>query len=1283
MKKLRTFLVYLSVIFSAPILLKAQHDVSAMIGQVTDTTDAAVPGAVVTLTNKAKGLTFTQTTNDNGSYRFSDIPPGAGYEVTFSHAGFAALVVKDLYLTVATTRTQNAKLLAGAAEEVEVTASNSEVTVDTSDASIGNNFDVKQLNNLPVQQRNDPTALFTLQPGVTDTASVTGARSDQNNVTLDGLDVNDFATGGSTQNNSGVTQSFVIVGHAPIDSVEEFRGTVGGLGANAGPSSGGQFDLVTKSGTNQFHGNINEYHRDPSLVANGWFNNNATPIVPRNHLIQNQFGGNLGGPILKNRLFFFFDYNNSRIIAAESTTRTVPLNTLRNGIIQYINNDATGGLGQINAAQIAALDPQGVGADTTWQTAFDARFPVSNASGGDGINSGGFTFNSPNNDFETNYVGRVDYNLTSKMKMFARFTIARENSVNAVNQFPADQGIDAPFIDRTYAFVIGHNWQIGSNKNNQFFIGETVQKYDFPVLPASAYNTDGPNWYSTGDGTGPSLTSTLTLSPNTQARRVPIPVIGDNFLWTKGSHTWAFGGTFKDILARDLNVADFNSVQLGMGGHLFSLCGPTPGECASGNPALPATASLRPSDLDEYGPNYGPTATYTYDSAFAFLLGRVANIGADFNYNLAGVAQPQLSGDTRSYRYYQTQIYAGDTWKATPNLTISYGVNYQLFSVPYETRGFESVEQYSYNNYMSARVAQSTAGKSGATAVPLISYVRGGLNGPPLYQPEHHLFAPRVAFVFNPSWDKKTVFNLGAGLVYDRTIINAIQFVQDQYSYLFQQSNPIAEGNPADPYDSIRTDPRLDKNNGLGNVTNLGPAPQPVAPYAPFNTPSQCLSATLVQYPTPCGLALGSAFNSTIDPTLKTPYSIALNAGMQTAFPGNLVLKMNYAGRLGRRLLAQADANQVLDFVDPASGQLFSTALGNVTKQLRAGVQPGSLTPQPWFENEVSGYGSPGTVTNNLAASGLNGFMYRGDIGDFTQGISTNVAQNIGSAAQYSENTFYTSKGFSSYNALLLTLSKNLSHGLQFDFNYTFAHSIDNVSFFANSQGDTGIGGIGLVCDDIRPRECRGSSDFDVTHYITADTTYQLPFGKHRMLFSNSPIWVNEIIGGWDISGITDWHTGQAWSDDSNAFVASFSNDAPAILVGPASNVATHVTKLAGGGVNIFANNTLASNSFEGPIGFLIGSRNTLRGPRYFNEDLGLAKAFPLYAERVNLRFRADAFNAFNHPNFAIPVENGYNGFDNQDFTNPDFGQITNTVTPPGNLNNGARVLQLSLRLEF
>jgi hypothetical protein len=1248
------------------------QDVSGMTGEVTDSSGAALTGATVTLKNAATGQTYTATTNAQGVYRFSEVPPGEGYTATFSASGFSPVDVNSIYLTVATVRTQNAILKVGSQSQVvEVTASSADVTIDTSTATIGNNFTVQQLNNLPVQQRNDPIALFTLQPGVTDTGSVTGARVDQNNVTVDGLDVNDFATGGATQTNSGsgITTGFTIVGHAPIDSVEEFKGTVGGLQSSAGPSSGGQFQLVTKSGTNQFHGNINEYHRDPSLVANSWFSNNASPIVPRNHLIQNQFGGNIGGPVVRNKLFFFFDFNDSKIISSLLTQRTVPLDSFRAGNLGYLNN--AGGISYLSPAQVQAFDPAGIGISPSFQAGFNSRYPHSNnTETGDLVNSGGYSFNAPNNDDETNYVTRMDYNLNDHMNLWGRFTIARENSVQVPNQFEGDPAT-SPFIDRTYSYVLGHNWVIGTNKTNRIFGGETVQKYSFPIT----FNPGGSTYLFFSDGTGPALTSPFYVQPNAQARRVPIPVVGDDFSWTKGSHTWQFGGTFKFIKAHNTNVADYNTTEVGPGGYTLSLCGPTPGDCGT-NASGVNNPSLRPADIG----TTGTEPAYDYDQAFTYSLGRIAEISSDFNYNAQGTALPQLTGDQRYYRYYQTQVYAADSWKVNRNLTLSYGVTYQNFSVPYETRGLESTINTYFDQYFGARIAQSNASLTGPTAVPLISYILGGKanNGPPLYQPENHLFAPRFGFAFNPSWDQKTVFNGSIGIVYDRTIINAVQQIQDADSYLFQQTLPTSLGIPGDPYNSIRTGARLDAHNGISTVP-ISPPATPKPPYQPFTVNG-----------VPNGLILGSAFNATIDPHLKTPYSIAFNGGMQHAFAGDMVMKLSYAGRLGRRLLAQTDANQILDFPDPKSGQLMSQAMANVTQQLRAGATSATVTPQPWFENVIGTSGCSTacqSYTSNLVAN-FGPFVQRGDFGDTVQYLADNGAPlNVGSAAQFSENTFYGNKGFSSYNALLLTVAKNFSHGLNFDFNYTFAHSIDNVSFFANSSGDTGIGGIGLVCNAVIPRQCRANSDFDLNQIITADAVYQLPFGRGKAFLPSASTWMNEIIGGWSVSGVNSWHTGQAWGNNSDAFVASYSNNAPGILVGQKSAVTTHLQKLQGGGVNLFVNQAnggnQASSAYVGPIGLEIGARNSLRGPNFFNADLGLGKAFPIVGDRVKANFRADAFNALNHPSFAIPSSNVYNGLDEQDITSSQFGNTSYTVTPPGNLNNGARVLQLSLRVDF
>jgi hypothetical protein len=1191
------------------------------------------------------------------------------------------LNVSDIYLTVASIRTQNATLTTGSTSvEVNVNASASEVTINTTDATIGNTFDVKQLNNLPVQQRNDPTALFTMQPGVTDTGSVTGARVDQNDITLDGLDVNDISTGGASQQQyvgTGVVQGFngTIVGHAPIDSVEEFHGTVAGNLSSTGPSSGGQFELVTKSGTNQFHGDLNEYHRDPSLVANTWFGNNSTPIVPRNHLIQNQFGGAVGGPIIlpklfngRDRLFFFFDFDDDRIISSAIQQRTVPLDSLRNGIIGY--NTPTG-TNSATPAMVKALDPAAIGENAAWLAGLNARFPHSNnAVTGDGVNTGGYAFNAPDGDFETNYVARIDYNLNSNMKIFGRITIARENSVETPNQFGGDPPT-SPFVDRTYAFVVGHTWVIGSSKTNRIFAGETVQKYSFP----NDYNPDGSTFFTFGDGAdsdGSGISSSLYQNPNAQARRVPIPEIGDDFALTRGSHTWQFGGTFKDILAHDTNVSDYNTTEIGLGGQTLGLCGSSTSGCPGGNP------SLRPSDID-------PSNPFAWDQTFPFLLGRVGNVQSDYNFNAAGTALTQLTGDQRYYRYYQTQLYLEDAWKVTPSLSLSYGVTYQWFSVPYETRGLESVEPLTFDQYMQARIQQSNLSETGPSAVPLIAYYLGGKgngsNAPGLYKPEYRNFAPHLGFSWNPGFDKKSVFNGSGGVVYDRSVIKSIQQLQDIYSYLFQQTKSNSYGIPNDPYNSIKGDPRLAASDGTLPV-HLTPPATPKPPYEPFSN-AYCANYLY----SPCGLQNGLAFNETIDPSLKTPYSFIFNAGYQRSLPGDMVLKASYVGRFGRRLLAQADANQVLEFPDPVSGQLYSQAFGNIVQAIRKDPNPAHLAAQPWFENMIAaGTGAAAGYANNTqyVAASTGGYPHNGDFGDFTQAISTLIPANVGMGAQFSENSFHNNKGFSNYDGLLFTLQKNLSHGLQYDFNYTWSHSIDNISFFANSQGDTGIGGGGLICDDIRPRECRSSSDFDLRQIISGDASYVLPIGTGKMLFGNASRWENEAIGGWAVSGIVSRHTGYPWQTASNAYVASYSNDAPAILVGNPALAKTKLTKLPGGGVSDFPNALVASQQFEGPVGFQIGPRNSERGPGYFNLDLGLAKTFPLVGEGVSLKFRADAYNALNHPNFTIPDENVFNGYDQEDYQGGShFGQISFTQNPTANLNSGARVLQVALRLEF
>lgn len=1238
------------VVMFGALYLNAQ-DTASLTGIVMDPTGAVLPDAVVTLTNPSTGATFTQTTDRTGSYHFINVPPATGYKETFVHAGFSTTQISDITMSVGTTRTQDAKLTPSAGkEQVEVSASNAEVTLNTTDASIGNNINVEQLNDLPVYDRTAGiSTLFYQQAGVDENqGAVTGARIDQSEVTLDGLDVNDIAAG----------TTFGIVARAPVDSVQQFTGTVAGLQPALGTGSGAQFQMVTRNGTNKFHGNVNEYHRDTTTEANPWFNNLVG--LPRTPLIRNQFGGNIGGPVKRDKLFFFFDYAGSRIVQSSSAERTVPLDAFRAGTLNYINdgtgcndssrlNTTPGCITTLSAEDLAALDPAGIGFNQDVLSFVNSRYPKANdLSQGDGVNTGGYRFTQPAPDNDDTYVGRVDYNLTSNQRIFGRFTINRRHLTYSLSEFDTDP-LTHPETDHSYAYVISHDWTIGANKVNQFYYGDTISKFSWPDL----YNPTGANQYSFTGLSGP------YTSYDGQQRRVPIPMVRDDFNWQKGKHSLTFGGTFKFIKTNSNLVNNFNFIYAGLTG-----------------PALQGGLddSVRPADIYN-GPNQ--VSINDYDNLFTTALGVVGEVSTNYNYNNQGQAQPAGSGGPRAYRFYQTEAYFGDTWQVTNKLTLSYGVRYQLYSVPYEVHGEESVPTaIPLMTYIKDRVAQSTAGDTTNTGLPLYSYVLGGKanHGPNMYGMSYKDFAPRIAFAFTPFSSRKTVINGSAGIVYDRTVINAINFLQDQISYLFSNTSTNQIG-ASTVDETLATNPRLGSNLALDS--SYIPAPQPISsPYTPYvDGDGQ-----------PYGLADGET-SFVISPTLKDPYAIALNAGIQQEFPGHLVLKLNYVGRLGRRLLADADASQVIDVPDYTglSTQTMGQAFAALTTESRAGVP---LTPQPWFEDVLPQYGTAIGFDNNteLVAAMVGQLAARGDMSDmlydmayysYYAGFTGFLPTNIGIPSQFGTNAYLTNMGNSNYHGMLLTLDKNISDGLQFEFNYTWSHSIDNTSLSANANSL--FSNSGFICDILRPRACRGDSDFDVRQEISSNFSYDLPFGRGRTFAPNASRWLDEVIGGWGLSGVPIYHTGVALTAYSDAYMSSFDNADPAIFTGsPAELKAKVNVDRSSNTVYMFEGGSAGAQKvladFRGPIGFEYGQRNNLRSPGAFFFDAGLGKTFPIVGDNLRLKFRADAFNVFNHPVFDGGALNIVSNAGQ-------FGQITGTASGPNG--QSARVAQFSLRLEF
>jgi len=1288
-------------VFLAPLALalvlavatpSAAQDVASLTGVVTDSSGAVVKDANVTLLDTKTNTSYQAKTNSVGAYTFPNLLPGPDYQLTFAKVGFDTVIVPKLYLAVNTTHTQNAELKIGASSTtIEVKGESSAVTLDTADAAVGNSFDTNMIHELPVQVRDNVSALLAYQPGVTyagngsdpnqsRSGAITGARTDQTNITLDGLDVNDFAGG----------FAFTIVGNAPVDSVQEFNGEVANPLSSEGHGSGGQLTLVTKSGTNRFHGAAYEYYRTRGFEANDFFNDFANPVVPRAPLVRNQFGGDIGGPIWKDKIFFFFNYEGRRDASGAQVTQMVPLNSFKAGNIAYVN--ATGGVSVLPATapvgspSVQNFDPLGIGADPALTAFLDSRYPTANSTAvGDGLNTGGYVFNAPANQTLNDYVARLDFNVTNTMKLFVRGSLVRETDDRTPAtgdpsiQFPGDP---LTFIDtdHSFAYVIGHTWTISNTKVNEFSYGQTRQEINFPFLYTPTGTTQWATFDANNNG-GAYLTSPY-LTPSSQGRTVPIPIFRDDFTYVRGKHTLQVGGTFKPIKTSDYLISDFNDVTLGLGGGMSSLTG--------------SSTQLRPTDLatDSVSQNL-------YDSAFAFILGNFGAVQSNYNNNRQLQPLPQGTGHHRTYRYYETEGYAQDSWKTTSNLTLTYGLRYQYYSVPYEVNGLEAVPNLSFNQVIGPRIANGQAGLTGCPGAscgllnPIITYSLGGKanHAPGLFHPDWHDFQPRFAFAYNPSssgtlgrilGDRKTVIRGGASIIDDHTVLNALNFFQDQNSWILQNqvSNQYAE--TGDPSQNLATDPRFSSIHSLAPASAAIP-PAITTPYAP-----NVLSSSGGN---PYGPVIGltqNPFNYAMDPNLKTPYSYAISFGFQRELPSGFQLEATYVGRFAHRLDTQADAEQTVDFKDPASGQLLSQAFANLTNQER-NQTPGpagyTVTPIPFFENQIQNFGAFNYPSGtSFVANATDPYPHRGDVADSLQELNeylyffgAGLNPGVGLSPQFGTTLYITNKGYSSYNGLLATLHHKLTHGLQFDLNYTWSHSLDNISAPANeSFGANGAGGI--MCDSIHISVCYGNSDFDVQNAITADWIYELPVGRGKPFGSSMARWADEVVGGWSLSGLASWRTGLAFQTVANAFPISFANNVPAIFDGNASalkgNIHAEINAATGSPtIQLFQNQQAALGAFSGPVGLEAGSRNNLRGPHYSNFDMGLVKHFPL-KEQVHMEFRADAFNVFNHPNFELPGSSG-----TADITSPStFGVISQDyATQIG----GFRVLQLALRLDF
>lgn len=1268
-----------------------------VIGTVTDASGAVVPKAQVQLINVGTNAALTATADDSGGFNFPVVPPGT-YRLTVTMAGFRTAATTDIEVDAQKTNTIPVKLeVGGATETVEVSAT-AAAQLQTTDAQIGNVVSTNNILRLPTLTR-DSVELMNLQPGVVAggnslTMRVSGAIDDQNTVTLDGIDItaNLVATAASIP--------------TPADSVEEFRADVANPSANLARGSGGQITLIGRRGSNDLHGALYEYFQNSDLNANTWDNNRAGLAKAIIH--DNRFGGRLGGPIQKNKTFYFGNYEGRRFDTVAGVTRTVPTATLRQGIIEVQNGS---NLEQFNLKNSAvcgpngnsACDPRGLGLDPSVATQWN-EMPLPNLAGGDGLNTMSY-FAQVATPIKTDYgVMRLDHVFNEKFTLNTSLTYYRIDQLtstqisilngNAASVRPSPERVIVPTAQLT--------WQMSPTLLNVFRMGwvrDTSQgDAQTPTVSAAQLNTpgtqtaDGPVALLVGSGLSSFIDSPIDMDVSrarVQEQWQQDRQLLDDMTKVWGKHQIQFGVQINEL---PFTHARADKVY---GGTITSLSALVDGDqtylsIPSADRPLPCGGSI--------GNNCIPSSQSTnWDRYYASALGLVDNVGImvarDQNLNPLpfGTLIQNITKQWATYFYLQ------DSWRIKPSLTLYYGLSYGWMTAPVENEGRQTVminaatgQEINTSQYLAAKQQAALAGQ---IYNPTLGWEPVNDLHKPVFNADYGDVAPRASLAWNPSakgglfgkllGDRKTVIRGGFAMVYDKSLtVETIEYTMlgIGFAQIIQVGAPLCNATGI---------------GGSGCSASVGNANPGLSSFR-VGTDGSLPLPTAGPLTSPIVPAPGSQlYDQGLDPNMTVGRSYNFDFSIQRELPGNMILEAAFISRAARHLPEAIDLNNSpYMFVDQASHQSFAQAYDAVSNALRAGQ---TAPTEPWFENQLPGLATQqGTATATAyIVKNNSSFFTQGNLGQLFLNLDT-YRRNLGLQAYDSDQaqvmTIKAYNGTANYNAGVLSLTKRLSHGFTVSGNYTYSKALDDGVSNQNAAGG--------YSNSFNPNVGYGPSAYDRRNVVNAYYQYDLPAGKGHAFHTGN--FVDQIIGGWYTSGIYTAWTGlpiyntegsQVWGGGTSLTGTAdyMVPTGPLPSTGVYHNVSNATTCS-----NSFFNGTVGSSTggatgtnldiFSNPGAALCdfryvqlssdgrtGRANPLPGLPFWNIDMRFGKTTNI-TERFKLGFSADFFNIFNHHNFANPTIN---------ITSPaTFGVITGTYTPP-NRTNSARWIEMGLRLDF
>ena len=1153
-------------------------------GTVRDSQGLVIRGAMVIATNEATGVARESYTNEAGIFVFSSLPPGK-YNVSAEAQGFKKAEVTGFVLEVATSKTLDLKLVVGGSSETVTVTADSIQQVQTTTSDIGDLVVEKKIKDMPLNGR-VPIELVFLQPGLAGNnrqgnnasayggLSVNGARPQANALSMDGVDITsgELGTGGA-----GINIATDIL--LPVDAIEEFRVITANPTAEYGRVSGFQVQISTKSGSNQFHGNLYDFYRGTVLNANLFFNNAAATPIPRLPLLRNQFGGSLGGPVKipgiyngKNRTFFFVNYEGTRESSSASRTRTVLTPEARNGLFRFITpgvtkNPDTGavltrnstvvvdnkgqirpGVQGIQTVNLINADLQsfdGIGADATGivkKMIDTTSLPNDFTTTGDGLNTAGFRWNPAGKAVNDLVTFKIDQTI-GKHNLSLRGNIGRVNRIDTTNDryAPYPGGYARWRYEKQRGFSFNVLSPLKPNVTHEFHIGLSRNVRSFPsTVEAGTLNISSNLFTQPYPSFEYGITPRQTLT------------VGNSATWVKGRHTFKGGFEFRstpmnNIVTNRAIAVDFSTTY-----------------------AQINSTTLFPS------PAYSIASAdaTTGQSLFNQLMGRIGRGSATFNAISDGAFGGLNAMKERGYRERDWGGYFQDDWKVNKKLTLNLGLRYDYFQVPWEVNSMYSVSK---NRPMIATQLDPSL-----PYTPITFGRVGPKYGTQLFNNDLNNFGPAVGFSWDPWGNNKTAIRGAYRINYDKVMYSYSLYLIEgsipglnysssqtatQLQTLYPLTNKFGQARTPRLADLVSTPTQVGVSVGNGTI-NLGSAIDITATKKPLSLVSD---------------TRGLSYPVDFDKNMVNPYSQSWSIGIQREIMRNTLVEIRYVGRKGTHEVGGVSANQYRASADILNGLRTLQGVLKMTNQdafARAGIPlPSGVSPTALVTiSQLYGSNNPTDISQLLYSSGnLSSLRPQSQIlNNLLLAMSTTTANsvqlninnnNLPQIMQYFDynhtlraNTFLTSAGMLpvptgtsasgwlpqavglASNAFLPNSqfgsnSINLSGpttlisgfnsdyaGLQIQFTRRFHKGLELQSNYTYSRNrdvtSTSIPFGVNVTDFFNRAADYGISNNDATHDFKVNGIYELPFGVGKRFASSRGGFIGQLVGGWQVSSI-------------------------------------------------------------------------------------------------------------------------------------------------------------------